>query len=553
MKVLIIGGVAAGTKAAAKIKRLDRSAQVKILTKSTDISYAGCGLPYYVSGAIPSRSGLIVNTPESYAGLTGAQVITGCEVTGVDFPAKTVTAVCGETTLTESYDQLVIATGAVPFVPDVPGTHLAGVFCLRTPDDAEGLRAYITAKACRTAVVVGAGFIGLETAEALHSMGLSVTIMDAAGQIMPNAFDAEMAHFAQRKLEEAGMRVLTGKPLTAIAGTDCVSSVEAGGQCFDADVAVIAIGVRPATAFLAGSGLAMEKGAILVDEHMRTNIPDVFAAGDCALVHNCLTGQRQWSAMGSTANLSARVLAINAAGGNAVYAGCMGTGVVRLLPNWNAGRTGLTLAQAKAAGYNAVSALCVVDDKAHYYPDANAFIVKLIADRPTHTLLGLQVMGAGAVDKMVDIAVTGLSQRMKLEEFDTLDYAYAPPFSTAIHPFVQACYVLENKLCGELDSMTPDEYAAGCADGYRVLDVQKVASVPGADWVDLDRVDAPLPGIEKSSKLLLVCTRGKRAYMLQCRLRQLGYTHTKVLEGGVTFNQVQVARSGQCAASGSGC
>ena len=544
MNIIVIGGVAAGTKAAAKLKRQDRSAQVKILTKGTDISYAGCGLPYYVSGMIPGREGLIVNTPEAYTGLTGAQVVTDCEVTGVDFAAKTVTALRGGAVYTEHYDKLVIATGAAPFVPDVPGTDLPGVFTLRTPDDAIGLKAYVADNACRTAVVVGGGFIGLEAAEALHSLGLSVTVVDAAGQIMPGALDPEMADYARRQLKAAGMRVITGAPLAAVEGQDRARAVVAGASRLPADVVVLAIGIRPATAFLAGSGIQMEKGAILVDEHMAASVPDVYAAGDCALVKNRLSGARQYSAMGSTANLSARVLAVNAAGGRAVYGGCLGTAVVRLLPGLNAGRTGFTETQAKQAGYDAVSALCVVDDKAHYYPGAGNFIVKLIADRPTRRLLGIQVFGAGAVDKMVDIAVTGLAAGMTLANFDTLDFAYAPPFSTAIHPFVQACYVLENKLSGQMDSMTPAEYAAGAAKGYKVLDVQKAAGIAGAPWVDLAKADAPLPGTQKDDKLLLVCTRGKRAYLLQCRLRAMGYTATKVLEGGVTFNEVKVSFEG---------
>lgn len=544
MKVLVIGGVAAGTKAAAKIKRQDRGAEVKILTKGADISYAGCGLPYYVGGMIPSREALIVNTPEKYEGLTGAQVVTGCEVTKVDFAAKAVTAVRDGHTFSEDYDKLIIATGAVPFVPQLPGVDLPGVFCMRAPDDAIGLRGYVQQNRCRSAVVVGAGFIGLEIAENLHAQGLSVTVIDAAPQIMPNAFDPEMADYARRKLRGAGIRVLTGRSLSAVTGEGRAQGVATGSGDLAADVVVLAIGVRPATAFLEGSGLEMFKGTVLVDEYMRTNVADVYAAGDCAMVHNSLTGQPQWSAMGSTANLSARALACTLTGTPAVYGGCLGTGVVRLLDGLNAGRTGLTEAQALAAGYDAAAVVCVTDDKAHYYPGAGAFITKLVADRATHRVLGVQVLGAGAVDKMVDVAVTGISQGMRLEQFDTLDFAYAPPFSTAIHPFVQACYVLENKLSGALVSMTPAEYAAGAAKGYRVLDVQPAPSIPGAQWIDLSKVDGELPGIARDEKLLLVCARGKRGYFLQNRLRRAGYTATKVLEGGVTFNEVKVEFEG---------
>ena len=544
MKILVVGGVAAGTKAAAKLKRQDRALEVKILTKSTDISHAGCGLPYYVGGMIESRGELIVNSPEKYAGLTGAEVVTGCEVTAVDPTAKTVQAVKDGQTFTESYDKLVLAAGAEPLVPDVPGAGLEGVFCMRTPDDAVGLREYLDANSCRRAVVVGAGFIGLEVAENLLARGLQVTVLDAMPQVLPNVFDPEMADYVRRRLRQSGMTVLTSTAITGITGEGRAAGVATANGSIPADVVVLAIGIRPATGFLEGSGVEMCKGAVLVDETMATNLPDVYAAGDCAMVRNRLTGKPQWSAMGSTANITARCLAKTITGTPCTYGGCLGTGVVKLLPDLNGGRTGLTEEQAKQAGYHPATVVCVVDDKAHYYAGSAPFVVKLLADRATHTLLGIQVLGAGAVDKMVDIAVTGLAGGMTLEEFDTLDYAYAPPFSTAIHPFVQACYILENKLSGELESFTPAQYAAGEAKEYKVLDVQPAPTIPGAQWIDLAKVTGPIDGLAKDEKLLLVCARGKRGYFLQNRLKAFGYTNTRVLEGGVTFNVVKVAAPG---------
>lgn len=543
MKVIVIGGVAAGTKAAAKIKRQDRNAEVKILTKGSDISYAGCGLPYYVGGLIESREQLIVNTPEKYTGLTGVEVVTGCEVTGVDFSAKTLTAQQAGQTTTETYDKLVIAVGAAPIVPPVPGADLPGVFTMRTPQDAIGLRTVIEERPCRSAVVVGAGFIGLEVAENLKAQGLSVTVIDAADQILPNLFDPEMAELARRRLRQAGIRVLTNTPLSAVTGTERADGILAGGSRISADLVVLAIGVRPATAFLADSELTMIKGAVVVDEKMRTNIPDVYAAGDCVIVASRQTHQPQVSAMGSTANITGRMLACNLTGTPAAYQGCFGTGVVRLLEGLNAGRTGLTEAQAREAGYDPATVVCAGDDKAHYYPGSSFFITKLIADRLSHKLLGIQVLGS-AVDKMVDVAVTGLAAGMTLEAFNDLDYAYAPPFSTAIHPFVQACLVLENKLSGAMTSMTPAEYAAGAAAGYQVLDVLPQPTIPGAKWIDLTKLDGPIEGIERDAKLLLVCNRGRRAYVLQNRLQHYGYTQTKVLEGGVTVNEVKVQFAG---------
>lgn len=547
MKYVIIGGVAAGTKAAAKLKRLDRQAEVKIFTKSTDISYAGCGLPYYIGGDIPTREELIVNSPEKYAGLTGAQVQTGCEAVSLDSGKKQVSIRKEDgTVFEESYDKIIIATGAAPFVPPVEGTGLPGVFCVRTPDDAVAIRAYAQENKCRKAVVCGAGFIGLEVAENLAALKMDVTVIDAASQIMPNAFDEEMAGYAKRQLKAAGMRVLTSVSLKGINGTDHAESVLTDNGVLPADLVILAIGVRPATGFLADSGLEMFKGTILVDEALKTNLPDVYAAGDCAMVRNAMTGKPQWSAMGSTANLAARAMAKKMHDIGNGYGGCLGTGVVRLLPTLNGGRTGLTQEQASAAGYDATSVVCILDDKAHYYPGASSFIVKLTAENKSRRILGIQVLGAGAVDKMVDIAVTGISQGMKLDDFDTLDFAYAPPFSTAIHPFVTACYILENKMDGVLNSLSPAEYASGMAKDYTVLDVQPAPGIPNAKWVNLSAVTEPIEGLEKDAKLLLVCTKGKRGYFLQNRLKALGYTNTLVLEGGAMFNEVKVPRgSGQ--------
>ncbi len=546
MKYVILGGVAAGTKAAAKLKRLDRQAQVIIFTKSQDISYAGCGLPYYIGGDIPTREGLIVNSPAKYAGLTGAQVQTGCEAVGVDSGKKQVSVRRADGSIfTETYDKLIIATGAVPFVPPVEGVALHGAFCVRTPDDAVQIREYAEKNNCRKAVVCGAGFIGLEVAENLAAMQMEVTVIDAASQIMPNAFDADMAGYAKRRLKASGMRVLTSVSLTGINGNEHVEGVSTDGGILAADLVILAIGVRPATAFLNDSGIEMFKGTIIVDKDMRTNIPDIYAAGDCAMVKNAITEKPQWSAMGSTANLAARAMAKKLYDAGDGYGGCLGTGVVRLLPTLNGGRTGLTQEQAEAAGYDAVSVVCVLDDKAHYYPDASSFIVKLTADAKSRRILGIQVLGAGAVDKMVDITVTGIYQNMKLDDFDTMDFAYAPPFSTAIHPFVTACYILENKLDGVLDSMTPAAYASGAAKDYTVLDVQPAPAIPNARWIELSKVTEPIDGLDKDAKLLLVCAKGKRGYFLQNRLKALGYTNTLVLEGGVTFNEVKVPRDGK--------
>ena len=544
MHLLVIGGVAAGTKVAAKYKRLDRAAQVTVLSKSQDISYAGCGLPYYVGGMIESREELIVSTPAKYSALTGVEVLTGREVVSLDPQGRTAVArnlATGEEE-TYAYDACVIAVGASPSVPPVPGVDLPGVFTVRTPDDAQHIRAFVDSRQARRAVVVGGGFIGLEMAENLKDRGLAVTVVDMAPQLLPNIFDPEMALYLRRHLQKQGVQVLTSVVVERLEGGEAVTGVKTGAGLLPADVVILSAGIRPNTAFLKDTGLAMEKGAILTDDQGRTNLPDIYAAGDCAMVHNRITGKRAWSPMGSTANYMGRTLAQALAGRDARHPGVLATGVAKL-PGINCARTGLTEAQALAEGFDVVTAVAATDDKAHYYEGAAFFLTKLIADRATGRLLGAQIIGPGAVDKMADIAATAIAMRAALSDLDNLDLSYAPPFSTAIHPFVQAVHVLENKRAGLLRSMTPAEYLAGRAKGFRVIDVSPAPAVPGALFVELGKVENDISGVAKDEPCLLICARGKRSYFLQTRLRAGGYTNTWVLEGGLTMNDVHVPRA----------
>lgn len=538
MKVLILGGVAAGTKVAAKLKRELPDADVCILSKGKHISYAGCGLPYYVGNIIHDRSSLIVNTPEKFSALTGVTVKTETEAIALHPDRKTVEAKDLNTGETASYpyDKLVIATGASPFVPDIPGVHLKNVFVMRTPEDAIALRQAIEEGSIKRAVVAGGGFIGLEVAENLAAQGVKVSVIDFAPHVLPNFLDPDFSEYVENKMADAGIMPITGVSLEGVIGTDKVEKVQTSKRAMKADALVIAIGIRPNTAFLEGSGIEMTKGTILTNEYLETNLPDVYAAGDCAMVHNRLTGKPAWSPMGSTANIAGRILAKDLAGSRISYPGVLGTGVAKLPGGLNVGRTGLTETAAKAEGYDVVSAVSVVDDKAHYYPGAGSFLLKLVADKNTHKLLGIQVLGTGAVDKMTDIAVTAISLGATAEQLASMDFAYAPPFSTAIHPIAHGINILLNKLEGEMDSFTPAQYNAGEAEGYRIVDCAMQPSLPGHPYLDLVKIKGEAEGYQKDDKLLLVCTKGKRAYLTQNRLKHYGYTNTKVLEGGTTFN-----------------
>lgn len=539
MKILIIGGVAAGTKVAAKLKRENRNHEVTILTDSKDISYAGCGLPYYVGNFIHDKEDLIVNTPKAFSELTGAKVLTRVKVTKVIPKENKVEALDLNTneTSTYEYDKLVIASGAQPIKPPLDGVDLDGVFFIRTPDDAISLRSSLEKDNIKRVAIVGGGFIGLEVAENLAIKGIKTTVIDMADMVPPG-FEPEFTEYIANHLAEHGIMIFTGTKLEAIIGEGKVEKIKTDKNTIKADAVVLSIGIRANTGFLADTDIdLMPNRTIKVNEYFQTNYENIYAVGDCSTVINKITKEPAWSPMGSTANIAGRIAAKNINGDRVSYGGVLGTGVAQL-PDLNIGRTGLTEAAAKAAGYDVESVVTVVDDKAHYFPGASVFIVKMLADKNTKKLLGLQVLGQGAVDKMIDIAVTAITMGATLEDIEHMDLAYAPPFSTAIHPFAHTVNVLLNKISGNFKTITPLDYAAGKAEGYKIIDASIVPSLTKYPYLDLNKVDQKPPTFDKDEKLLLVCSKGKRAYMLQNRLEHLGYNNTLVLEGGSILTKI---------------
>jgi NADPH-dependent 2,4-dienoyl-CoA reductase/sulfur reductase-like enzyme/rhodanese-related sulfurtransferase len=540
MKVLIIGGVAAGTKVAAKLKRDNFEHDVTILTKSKDISYAGCGLPYYVGNVIQEANKLIVNTPDSFHKLTGVNVIVETEVTQVNPEEKYVEAICLKTQekMRCEYDKLVIASGAEAVRPNIEGADLDNVFFMRTPEDAYVLRDAIETGNIKRAVIVGGGYVGLEIAENLNSQGVRAVVIDMAKHILPG-FDDEISEYVENHLAEQGIPILTETRLEAILGDGKVEKIKTDRRAMKADAVILCVGIKANTEYLKDSDIdLMPNKTVKVNEYLETNVKDIYAVGDCATVINRVTNKPYWSPMGSTANIAGRIAAKNIAGKKKAYPGVLGTSVVKL-PELNAGRTGLTEKEANENGYNAESVVTVVDDKAHYYPDASSFIVKMIADKDTKKLLGLQVFGKGQVDKMVDIAVAAITMGATLEDVENMDLAYAPPFSTAIHPFSHTVNILLNKLNGEFETVTPADFSKEKAEGFKLIDASLSPSIDGAQYLDLAKIKGEVDGLGRDEKLLLVCAKGKRAYMLQKRLKHFGYTNTKVLEGGTTFNDLE--------------
>ena len=537
MKVLVIGGVAAGTKTAAKLKRENRDLDVTLITKGENISYAGCGLPYYVGGVIENKTDLIVNTPKSFSDLTQVEVKTGIEALSIDRDKKIVNAINlnNNEEVKFNYDKLVIATGADPVKPPIEGIDLEGVYYMRTPNDAIAVREVVENDNIKRAVVVGGGFIGLEVAENLHEMGVKTTLVEAMDHIMPG-FDDEVCSYVEDELMENGIMVLTGERLISIEGDNKVKKVRTDKRAMKADMIVMAVGIRANTKIASDCGLALETNkTIKVNEYMQTNDEDIYAVGDCVTVKNILSGKPTWSPMGSSANKEGRCVAKTISGEKTPFNGVLGTGIVKLL-NLNAARTGLTEKDAKDSGYEVESVIVPIDDKAHYYPDSKMIIIKLIADKNSKRVLGAQIFGEGNVDKQIDIVATAITFNATISDLQNLDLAYAPPFSTAIHPLGHVANVLLNKLDGAVKIVRYNDFIENQED-YKLADVNKTSQLEGIPFIDLATLNGKLDGFDYDDKILLVCARGKRAYLAYNRMKHFGYKDIQILEGGLALNR----------------
>lgn len=539
MKILIVGGTAAGTKAAAKLKReLGNEADISVITLGKYISYAACGLPYYIGQVIKEKETLLENTPASFEELTNVKVTTGIEAVKLDRAGKTVYAKNHNTGADETYtyDKLVIATGARPVKPPIPGIDLENIFTLRDPDDADRIKEAVATGEIKRACIIGGGAIGLEMAENLSLLGVRASVIDMAPHILPG-YDADFADYAENMLADHGIPVFLNDSVVGFEGEGKVQKLRTGKRAIKTDMVIMSVGVRPNTEWLKDSGLNFVEGtAILdVDDRMRTNDADIWAVGDCAMVKNLVTGKNNWTPMGSTANLAGRLCAKDIAGtATHGFRGVLGTNVLQL-PGINVGKAGLGIEAAAAAGidYEHVTITCY--DKAKFYPDMSHFCIRLVAEKATRKLIGVQVLGTGTVDKIVDIGVTAISLGATIDKFDDMDFAYSPPFSSVIHPFAIAADALENKLDGKLDGDTFS--ALNVEDDWVLLDVGKTPVLPQLRHVAVGDINGELDGVPTDAKVALFCLEGKNSYMAQNRMLRYGYSNVKVVEGGTYFNK----------------
>ena len=450
MKIVILGGVAAGAKAAAKTRRLLPEAKIDLYTDDTHISYSSCGLPYYIQGNFEDYKTLLVRSPEEFEE-QGVHVHLKHRAIKLLPESQQVLILNTDNNRSHlvEYDKLVIATGARPIIPDIQNVNLKNVFTVRKIEDGINIRE--KALKSKHATIIGSGYIGMELLEAFVELGLKVTIVEFASTIVP-IFDEDMSSIISAQLASINngrFNILTSEYVTELKSNDNneVVGVKTGtGKEFETDMVVICTGVRPNVEFASEAGVAIgESGAIKVNKHMHTNLPHIYACGDCAEKTLLITNSKVWVPLGSTANKEARVAAINLSGGDEDFDGILASAVVRCL-NLTMSMTGLTEKKAKQFGFDPITATVTKNDKVGYMPDVNNITLKLIADRRTGILLGGQAVGAGDADKRINTLTTALLGKLTVEDFTRNDMTYAPPFSPTIDPLLNAAQILYKKL-----------------------------------------------------------------------------------------------------------
>ncbi len=546
-RVVIIGGVAAGMKTACRLRRLDPAMQITVIDKGTNLSYGACALPYFIEGLFDDLDDVrktpagVIRDENFFAKVKGFEVLSSTEALSIDRERREVRIKDlrnGEERLLP-YDSLVMATGNHPIMPPLPGMNLEGVVPLKTMENASQIDTL--ARTAKSAVIVGGGLIGLEVAEALVKRGIKVTLLEMKDQIMATALDFGMAALVHRELRKNGVDLRLSEGLQRIEGEGGkVTRVVTAAGTYAADLVLVAIGVRPEVALATQAGLILgPSGAIAVDEQLRTSDDRIFAAGDCAETTDLLSGHKVYVPLGSTANKHGRVVADNICGRNERFPGILGSLIVKVF-NLNVGRSGLSIEDAQLLGIDAVSVLVPSPDKAHVYPDAKPIVIKLVTDRATRRLLGVQIVGPGDVAKRLDVCITGLTMGMTVDQLAQLDLSYAPPFSGAMDPLHQAANALRNKLDGLAESLDPTAVKCLLEQGENILllDVRSPAEhqdvrIPGAQLVPLGALRARLDELPRHKLIIPFCKISLRGYEAALILKSAGFDKVKYMEGGI--------------------
>ena len=530
MKIVIVGGVAGGATAAARIRRLDEKAEILVFERTGYISYANCGLPYYIGDVIQKKADLTLQTPESFWKRFRITMKVQHEVLAIHPEKKTVSVrnlVTGET-FEEGYDKLVLSPGAKAVVPQLPGVNSKKIFTLRTVEDTFAIKDFVTEHKPRSAVMVGGGFIGVELAENLRQLGLEVTIVQRPTQLL-SPFDADMASFIHNQMRKNGIKLALGATVTGFQeNAEGISVLLKDGNTVHGDLVMLAIGVTPETSLAKEAGLALGlKDSILVNDWMETSIKDIYAVGDAVQVKHAVTGEDSLIALAGPANKQGRIVADNICGGNSRYLGSQGSSVIKLF-DMTAATTGINEKQARKAGLSVDRVILSPMSHAGYYPGGKVMTMKVVFEKESYRLLGAQIVGYDGVDKRIDVLATAIHAGMKATDLKDLDLAYAPPYSSAKDPVNMAGFIIDNISKGSkqwhlsdleqllqhkdvtlLDTRTPNEFSQGHIEGFTNIPVDELRERIGE--------------IPVGKPVYLICQSGLRSYIATRILEGLGF------------------------------
>lgn len=548
-RVLIVGGVAGGMSAAARLRRLDESADIAVFDRGPYVSFANCGLPYYIGGEITDRARLIVQSPDRLRAVHNLDVRPRHDVTAVRPGAGEITVrdLATGTESVERYDALLLATGVAPVTPAIPGLDRAGHFVVRTIPDVDAIGAWIERVSARTAVVVGGGYIGLEMVEQLHRRGLAVTVVELLPQVL-RPFDPEMAALVHRELRSHGIILHLGSGIDRFESGDSAASVVVlrDGSRLPADVVILGLGVRPETTLAKSAGLTLgPTGGIRVDRHLRTSDPHIWAVGDAVEVTHGVTGQPSLIALAGPANRMGRTAADNIAGIPSTYDGTIGTAIIRVF-DLTAANTGANEAQLRQAGIAFRTVHLHPNSHAGYYPGAHPIALKLLFSPESGKVLGAQAVGRNGVDKRIDVLATAIKAGMTVDAVADLELCYAPPFGSAKDPVNLAGMAAQNVLAGRVDVAQWHEVDGLVAAGAVVLDVRDpkeraAGAIPGSVGIPLGDLRGRLGELPDDKLLLVHCASGQRSYAA-CRILTQNGFRCKNLTG--SYKTWSAAREG---------
>lgn len=530
MKVLIVGGVAGGASAAARLRRLDEKAQIIVFERGEYVSFANCGLPYYIGGEIAEKGDLTLQTPASFKARFNVDVRVNSEVTAVHPEQKKVSVRTAQGEYEEAYDKLILSPGAAPAVPPIPGTDLEGVFTLRNIPDTEKIKNYVEKHQPKTACIVGAGYIGLELAENLMALGLQVTVAEMADHVIA-PLDYDMACDVHTYARKKGLNLILGAGVEGIAPkAQGGLEVALTGGSVEAELVILSVGVRPDTALAKEAGLACNaRGAILVDDRMRTSIEDIYAVGDAIEIVNFVTGEKGYVPLAGPANKQGRIAADNICGLESRYKGTQGSSVLKLF-DMTVAMTGVNERSAQAAGLNYDKVYTFSASHAAYYPGGHGMSIKTLYEKGTGRILGAQIVGFDGVDKRCDVLATAIRAGMTAYDLTELELCYAPPFGSAKDPVNFVGYVIENTLSGKVKNFFWHDVADLPRDGsVQLLDVRTASErkrgfIEGFMHIPVDELRERAQGELDTAKPVYVhCHSGLRSYIACRMLAGMGY------------------------------